>query len=190
MDVKGAMRDDGEPYAESRRQGQRRSSSWAAAGQEREVDLINLVPDEYRGLDRFEARKRVVADIDAEGLMIMVEDKKVMQPFGDRSKVIIEPMLTDQWFVDAKTLAKPALPRLKEGDTVFVPKQLGKDLLRVDGNIEPWCISRQLWWGHQIPAWYGPDGHMFVAETEVALDMAVQHGSPMRGLRPGLRKNE
>jgi valyl-tRNA synthetase len=128
----------------------------------REVDAINLVPDEYRGLDRFEARKRVVADIDAEGLMIMVEDKKIMQPFGDRSKVIIEPMLTDQWFANAAELAKPAIAAVENGDTVFVPKQWEKTYFEWMRNIQPWCISRQLWWGHQIPAWYGEDGEVFV----------------------------
>jgi valyl-tRNA synthetase len=108
--------------------------------------------------------------------MIEVEDKRIMQPFGDRSKVVIEPMLTDQWYVDAKTLAEPALASVKEGRTNFVPKNWEKTYFEWMENIEPWCISRQLWWGHQIPAWYGPDDHIFVAEDEeVALDMAVQH---------------
>jgi valyl-tRNA synthetase len=140
------------------------------------VDAINLVPDQYRGLDRFEARKRVVADIDAEGLMICVEDRKVMQPFGDRSQVVIEPMLTDQWFADAATLAKPAIAAVREGRTKFVPKNWEKTYFDWMENIQPWCISRQLWWGHQIPAWYGPDGHVFVAKTEKeALDDAVEY---------------
>jgi valyl-tRNA synthetase len=175
MDEKGAMRSDGEPYA---REAEKAREIVEAGGEpdKNQVDAINLVPEEYRGLDRFEARKRVVADIDAEGLMIMVEDKKVMQPFGDRSKVVIEPMLTDQWYVDAKTLAEPALASVKEGRTSFVPKNWEKTYFEWMENIEPWCISRQLWWGHQIPAWYGPDDHIFVAEDEeVALDMAVQH---------------
>ncbi|MGI9355236.1 MAG: valine--tRNA ligase [Rhizobiaceae bacterium] len=121
----------------------------------RRVDTINLVPDEYRGLERYEARKRVVADIDAEGLMIEVEDKKIMQPFGDRSGVVIEPMLTDQWYVDAEALAKPAIVSVKEGRTKFVPKNWEKTYFDWMENIQPWCISRQLWWGHRIPAWYG-----------------------------------
>jgi valyl-tRNA synthetase len=175
MDTKGAMRSDGEPYA---REAEKAKAILDAGGEpdKNEVDLINLVPDEYRGLDRFDARKKVIADIDAEGLMIEVEDKRIMQPFGDRSKVVIEPMLTDQWYVDAKTLAEPALASVKEGRTNFVPKNWEKTYFEWMENIEPWCISRQLWWGHQIPAWYGPDDHIFVAEDEeVALDMAVQH---------------
>ncbi len=175
MDVKGAMRADGEPYGIEAE----KAKAIVEEGSEPdkgEVDLINLVPNEYRGMDRFEARKKVVADIDAEGLMIMVEDKRIMQPFGDRSKVVIEPMLTDQWYVDAKTLAQPALASVKEERTNFVPKNWEKTYFEWMENIEPWCISRQLWWGHQIPAWYGPDDHIFVAEDEeVALDMAVQH---------------
>jgi valyl-tRNA synthetase len=175
MDVKAAMRDDGEPYAEAAARAMeivKRGGTPDA----REVDAINLVPDEYRGLDRFEARKRVVEDIDAEGLMIMVEDKKIMQPFGDRSKVIIEPMLTDQWFANAAELAKPAIAAVENGDTVFVPKQWEKTYFEWMRNIQPWCISRQLWWGHQIPAWYGEDGEVFVAETEaLAEEMAEEH---------------
>jgi hypothetical protein len=135
------------------------------------------VPDEYRGLDRFEARKRViVADINADGLAVMttdakaeipfVEAKKIMQPFGDRSHVVIEPMLTDQWFADAKTLARPAIASVREGDTKFVPKTVGKDLLQVDGK-HPALV-------HLAPAVVGPpdsglvrpDGEVFVAETE------------------------
>jgi valyl-tRNA synthetase len=175
MDVKAAMRDDGEPYAEAAARA-REIVSRGGTPDAREVDAINLVPDEYRGLDRFEARKRVVEDIDAEGLMIMVEDKKVMQPFGDRSKVIIEPMLTDQWFANAAELAKPAIAAVENGDTVFVPKQWEKTYFEWMRNIQPWCISRQLWWGHQIPAWYGEDGEVFVAETEaLAEEMAEQH---------------
>ncbi len=124
------------------------------------------VPAKYRGLDRFEARKQVVEDIDARGLLIKVEDKKIMQPFGDRSGVVIEPMLTDQWYVDAATLAKRAIEAVENGETRFVPETWTKTYFQWMRNIEPWCVSRQLWWGHQIPAWYGPDGHVYVAETE------------------------
>ena len=124
------------------------------------------VPEKYRGMDRFEARKAVVEDIDARGLMIQVEDKKIMQPFGDRSGVVIEPMLTDQWYVDAETLAKPAIEAVENGKTKFVPENWAKTYFQWMRNIEPWCVSRQLWWGHRIPAWYGPDGEIFVAETE------------------------
>ena len=89
-----------------------------------------------------------------------------MVPHGDRSDVVIEPYLTDQWYVDAKTLAEPAIAAVREGTTAFVPKNWEKTYFDWMENIQPWCISRQLWWGHQIPAWYGPDGKVFVAETE------------------------
>lgn len=175
MDVQGAMRSDGETYAE---EAAKAREILAAGGvpDENAVDAINLVPEQYRGLDRFEARNRVVADIEAEGLLIQIEDKKIMQPFGDRSHVVIEPMLTDQWFCDAETLAKPAIASVREGRTNFVPKNWEKTYFEWMENIQPWCISRQLWWGHQIPAWYGPDGHIFVAKSEKeALDDAVEY---------------
>ncbi|MEM1283883.1 MAG: valine--tRNA ligase [Pseudomonadota bacterium] len=175
MDERGGMRADGETYAVEAAKAKTLREEGGVPDEEH-VDTINLVPDEYRGLDRFDARKQVVTDIDAEGLMILVEDKKVMQPFGDRSKVVIEPMLTDQWFLDAKVLAEPALASVKEGKTNFVPKNWEKTYFDWMENIEPWCISRQLWWGHQIPAWYGPDDHIFVAEDEeTALNDAIQH---------------
>ena len=175
MDERGGMRADGEPYAVEAAKAKTLREEGGVPDEEH-VDTINLVPDEYRGLDRFDARKQVVTDIDAEGLMILVEDKKVMQPFGDRSKVVIEPMLTDQWFLDAKVLAEPALASVKEGKTNFVPKNWEKTYFDWMENIEPWCISRQLWWGHQLPAWYGPDDHIFVAEDEeTALNDAIQH---------------
>lgn len=126
----------------------------------------DYIPAKYRGLDRYDARREVVADIEARGLMIKVEDKKIMQPLGDRSGVVIEPMLTDQWYVDAEKLAKKAIDAVLDGDTKFVPENWTKTYFQWMRNIEPWCVSRQLWWGHQIPAWYGPDGHVFVAETE------------------------
>lgn len=126
----------------------------------------DFVPEKYHGMDRFDARKAIVEDIDARGLLIAVEDKKIMQPFGDRSGVVIEPMLTDQWYVDAKTLAQPAIEAVENGKTKFVPENWAKTYFQWMRNIEPWCVSRQLWWGHRIPAWYGPDGHCFVAETE------------------------
>ncbi|GAM99132.1 valyl-tRNA synthetase [alpha proteobacterium U9-1i] len=126
------------------------------------------VPAKYRGLDRFEARKQVVADIDAIGLLDRVEDKKISQPFGDRSNVVIEPMLTDQWYVNAGELAKSAIAAVETGKTKFTPEAWTKTYFQWMRNIEPWCISRQLWWGHRIPAWYGPDGHTFVEESEAA----------------------
>ncbi|QGG90340.1 valine--tRNA ligase [Agrobacterium sp. MA01] len=186
MDTQAKMRDDGEDYAVYAA----RALEIAKSGElpnETEVDDINLVPEDYRGLDRYEARKRIVEAINAEGLAVttkddegndipFVENKKIMQPFGDRSGVVIEPMLTDQWFADAKTLAEPAIASVREGRTNFVPKNWEKTYFEWMENIEPWCISRQLWWGHQIPAWYGPDGQVFVEKTEEeALHSAIQH---------------
>lgn len=134
----------------------------------------DIMPEKYAGMDRFDARKAVVADIDALGLLAEIEDKKVMQPFGDRSNVVIEPMLTDQWYVNAEELAKPAIKAVEEGDTRFVPENWAKTYFQWMRNIEPWCISRQLWWGHRIPAWYGPDGEIFVADTEAAAQAAAE----------------
>ncbi|CCF19287.1 Valyl-tRNA synthetase (Valine--tRNA ligase) [Pseudorhizobium banfieldiae] len=186
MDTQARLREDGEPYAVYAA----RALEIAKSGElptESDVDDINLVPDEYRGLDRYEARKRIVDAINAEGLAVTVknaegndvpyvDNKKIMQPFGDRSNVVIEPMLTDQWFVDAETLAKPAIEVVRDGRTKFVPKNWEKTYFEWMENIQPWCISRQLWWGHQIPAWYGPDGQVFVEKTEEeALHAAIQH---------------
>jgi valyl-tRNA synthetase len=136
---------------------------------------INLnAPEIYRGLERFEARKRIVADIEALGLLDKVEDNLHAVPFGDRSHVPIEPWLTDQWYVDAKSLAAPAIKAVEEGKTVFVPKNWEKTYFEWMRNIQPWCISRQLWWGHQIPAWYGPDGELFVANDEATAKAAAK----------------
>ena len=179
MDTKGAMRADGASYDEAA------TIAMAVAKGEKtlteaETDAINLVPDDLRGLDRFEARKLVVDQITAEGLAVMttvttkvkdedgnesevtetvpyVENKPIMQPFGDRSKVVIEPMLTDQWFVDAAKIVGPALDAVKDGTVKILPESGEKTYYHWLENIEPWCISRQLWWGHQIPVWYGPD---------------------------------
>ncbi|MCP5381002.1 MAG: valine--tRNA ligase [Kordiimonadaceae bacterium] len=123
-------------------------------------------PEKYRGMDRFVARKEIVADMDALGLLAKTEATVHVVPYGDRSGVPIEPWLTDQWYVDAETLAKPAIEAVEKGETKFVPKTWEKTYYEWMRNIEPWCVSRQLWWGHQIPAWYGPDGEVFVAETE------------------------
>jgi len=123
------------------------------------TDTANLndnVPTKYRGLERFAARKQVVADMETDGFLLKIEDKTIMQPFGDRSGVVIEPYLTDQWYVDAKTLAKPAVEAVESGKTRFVPSNWDKTYYEWMRNIEPWCVSRQLWWGHRIPAWYGP----------------------------------
>ncbi|MBK4720695.1 valine--tRNA ligase [Azospirillum sp. YIM DDC1] len=132
------------------------------------------VPEAYRGLDRYEARKKVVAELEALGLLETIEPHTHMVPHGDRSGVAIEPWLTDQWYVDAATLAKPAIEAVETGKTVFVPKQWENTYFEWMRNIQPWCISRQIWWGHQIPAWYGPDGHFFVEETEEAAIAAAK----------------
>jgi valyl-tRNA synthetase len=130
--------------------------------------LNDVPPPEYRGLDRFDARKRIVADFAALGLLEKIEPTTHTVPHGDRSNVVIEPWLTDQWYVNAAELAKPAIAMVESGKTNFVPKNWEKTYFEWMRNIQPWCISRQLWWGHQIPAWYGPDGHVFVAEDEAA----------------------
>jgi valyl-tRNA synthetase len=122
--------------------------------------------DELHGVDRFAARKQIVARLEDFGFLERVEPNVHMVPHGDRSGVIIEPYLTDQWYVDAKTMAQPAIAAVRTGATAFVPKNWEKTYFEWMENIQPWCISRQLWWGHQIPAWYGPDGKVFVAETE------------------------
>jgi len=123
-------------------------------------------PEEYRGLDRFEARKLLVAKMDELGLLEKIEDTVHMVPYGDRSNVVIEPYLTDQWFVNAEVLAKPATEAVEDGRIRFVPKNWENTYFEWMRNIQPWCISRQLWWGHRIPAWFGPDGEFFVEETE------------------------
>lgn len=191
MDVKGSMRSDGETYEKSA-QLATEISNGRELPSESYIDIANLVPDKYRGLDRFEARAKIIADISAEGLAVTVKDeegndipfvesKKIMQPFGDRSKVVIEPMLTDQWFVDAKTLAEPAISSVRGGKTDFVPKTWENTYFHWMENIEPWCISRQLWWGHQIPAWYGPkveltnDGASFLEVNFRELECVVAH---------------
>jgi valyl-tRNA synthetase len=122
--------------------------------------------EELHGVDRFAARKQILARLEDFGFLERTEPNTHMVPHGDRSGVIIEPYLTDQWYVDAKTLAQPAIAAVRSGATSFVPKNWEKTYFEWMENIQPWCISRQLWWGHQIPAWYGPDGKVFVAETE------------------------
>ena len=140
---------------------------------DRDARLTDAVPEPYRGLDRYEARKKIVADLEALDLVEKIEPHTHMVPHGDRSGVAIEPWLTDQWYVDAVTLAKPAIEAVETGKTVFVPKQWENTYFEWMRNIQPWCISRQIWWGHQIPAWYGPDGTFFVEETEEAARTAA-----------------
>jgi valyl-tRNA synthetase len=178
MDEDAAMRADGPAYVEAAAQ----ARAIAAGGQASaaEIDALNLVPDQYRGLDRHAARERVVTDIEAEGLMVKVEDKIIMQPFGDRSGVVIEPMLTDQWYVDAATLARPAIEAVRSGAIRIVPKTWEKTFFNWMENIQPWCVSRQLWWGHRIPAWFADDGRIFVAETAEAAQRQAGEGVALR----------
>ena len=129
-------------------------------------------PSDYVGLDRYDARKKVVEAFEALGLLDQIEDHVHTVPYGDRGGVPVEPWLTDQWYCDAKTLAKPAIEAVEDGRTLFVPKNWENTYFEWMRNIQPWCISRQLWWGHQIPAWYGPDGTVFVEETEAAAQAA------------------
>ncbi|WP_291076835.1 valine--tRNA ligase [Hyphomonas sp.] len=124
------------------------------------------IPAEYRGLDRFDARKKVVEAFEAAELLQEIENLKIEQPFGDRSNVVIEPWMTDQWYVDAKTMAEPAIAAVKEGKTKFIPENWEKTYFNWMENIQPWCVSRQLWWGHRIPAWYDEDGNAYVALSE------------------------
>ena len=131
-----------------------------------DANVNDEAPEQFRGMTREEARKAVVAEMDARGLLEKIEDNPMTVPYGDRSGVVIEPRLTDQWFVDATVLAEPAIKAVEDGDIRFVPKQWENTYFDWMRNIQPWCISRQIWWGHQIPAWYGPDGEIFVEMTE------------------------
>ena len=203
MDTKGAMRADGLSYAESAAIATR-----AAKGEDvGDVSNVNLVPDDLRGLDRYDARKLVIDQINAEGLAVtylhkeidketgaehlerrpLVDAKPIMQPFGDRSGVVIEPMLTDQWFVDTQRIVGPALEAVRDGRTQILPEQHKKVYFNWLENIEPWTISRQLWWGHQIPVWYGldlslegqvdddHDGELDYVETFALLEEGLVH---------------
>jgi valyl-tRNA synthetase len=162
-----------------------------AVGKRHNLPMINIFDDfarindnaplEYRGLDRFAARKKVVEAFEALGLLRGIEKTRHVVPHGDRSGVVVEPYLTDQWYVAADVLAKPAIKAVEQDDTVFVPKHWEKTYFEWMRNIQPWCISRQLWWGHRIPAWFGPDGKVFVEETEAeARRQAEEHyGHPV-----------
>ncbi|WP_288900659.1 valine--tRNA ligase [uncultured Sneathiella sp.] len=136
--------------------------------------LNDAVPEAYQGMERFEARKKVVAEMESLGLLEKIDDHPHTVPYGDRSGVIIEPLLTDQWFADAATLAQPAIRAVESGKTKFVPEKWTNTYYDWMRNIQPWCISRQLWWGHRIPAWFGPDGMIFVEETEEAAFAAAE----------------
>ncbi|TAK98805.1 MAG: valine--tRNA ligase [Rhodospirillaceae bacterium] len=147
-----------------------------AVGKRHKLEMINIfdrdarlnenVPEHLRGLDRFKARDKIVAALEEQGLLDHIEDNAMTIPYGDRSGVVIEPWLTDQWYCDAATLAAPCVKAVEDGRTRFVPKNWENTFFEWMRNIQPWCISRQLWWGHQIPAWFGPDGEAFVAYDE------------------------
>jgi valyl-tRNA synthetase len=141
-----------------------------------EAKMNENCPPQYQRLDRYEARKRIIADMEALGLVDQIEKITHVVPHGDRSNVVVEPYLTDQWYVNAKELAKPAIAAVRDGKTKFIPKNWEATYFNWMENIQPWCISRQLWWGHQIPAWYGPDEKVFVALTEAeAQSQADKH---------------
>ena len=129
--------------------------------------LNENTPKEWQGLDRFEARELLLKQLEEKGSLVKAEPYLNSVPYGDRSNVIIEPYLTDQWYVDAKTLAKPAIENVENGETKFIPGNWSKTYFEWMNNIQPWCISRQLWWGHRIPAWYTDEGEIVVAKSEV-----------------------
>ncbi|MBA4306346.1 MAG: valine--tRNA ligase [Sphingopyxis sp.] len=135
-----------------------------------------LIPADYLGMDRFDARKKVVEAIEAAGLLERIEDRVIQTPYGDRSAQVIEPWLTDQWYVDAETLAKPAIEAVRSGAIDIVPKSWEKTYFNWMENIQPWCVSRQLWWGHQIPAWFASDGTCYVAEDETGAQALAGEG--------------
>ena len=133
------------------------------------IDDDALIPEKYRGLDRFEARKQIVADFEAAGLLEKIVDHKLMVPRGDRSQSVIEPFLTDQWYVKVAPLAAPAIAAVENGDIKFVPDNWKNTYFDWMRNINDWCISRQIWWGHRIPAWYDNKGNIYVGESEAAI---------------------
>jgi len=139
-----------------------------------EATLNDNVPQAYRGLDRGVARARVIADLEALGLVERIEPHKLTVPRGDRTNAILEPLLTDQWFVDIKPLAAPAIHAVEAGHIRFVPENWSGVYFEWMRNIKDWCISRQLWWGHRIPAWYDAEGRCYVARDEA--EVRAAHG--------------
>ena len=145
-------------------------------GKRHSLPMINILtddakindesPEAYRGLDRFDARKQIVADLDAQGALVKIEPHKLKVPRGDRTGAVIEPYLTDQWYVAVESLAKPAIEAVESGEIRFVPENWNKTYYQWMHNIQDWCISRQLWWGHRIPAWYDDNGNIYVGRTE------------------------
>ena len=148
-------------------------------GKRHDLPIINILtidacindeaPEKYRGMDRYDARKQIVEDLESAGLLEGIKDHKLVVPRGDRSGSVIEPYLTDQWYVAVESLAKPAIDAVKNGDIKFVPENWDKTYYEWMNNIQDWCISRQIWWGHRIPAWYDNDGKVYVADSEAAV---------------------
>ena len=148
-------------------------------GKRHDLPMLNILtsdghindqaPENYRGLERFKARKQIVADLDAQGLLVKIEKHKVKIPIGKRSGTVIEPMLTDQWFVKIKPLAEPAIAAVKTGEIKFIPENWTNTYMRWMEDIQDWCISRQLWWGHRIPAWYDDNGNIYVGHDEAQI---------------------
>lgn len=153
-------------------------------GKRHNLPMINILtddakinddaPEAYRGLDRFDARKQIVADLEAQGSLVKIEPHKLKVPRGDRTGAVIEPYLTDQWYVAVESLAKPAIEAVESGEIRFVPENWNKTYYQWMHNIQDWCISRQLWWGHRIPAWYDENGKVFVGRTEE--EVREKHG--------------
>jgi valyl-tRNA synthetase len=168
-----------------------------AVGKRHNLPMVNVfdlnaklnenAPEKFRGLDRSKVREMIVADMEALGLLEKTETNTMQVPYGDRSGVVIEPWLTDQWYCNAEVLAQPCIKAVEEGRTRFVPKNWENTFFEWMRNIQPWCISRQLWWGHQIPAWYGPDNHAFVAfdEAEAKVQADKHYGKSVE-----LRRDE
>lgn len=153
-------------------------------GKRHNLPMINILtddakinddaPEAYRGLDRFDARKQIVVDLEAQGALVKIEPHKLKVPRGDRTNAVIEPYLTDQWYVAVESLAKPAIEAVESGEIRFVPENWNKTYYQWMHNIQDWCISRQLWWGHRIPAWYDENGKVFVGRTEE--EVREKHG--------------
>ena len=166
-------------------------------GKRHDLEFINIfdenaklnsnVPEEFQNLDRFEARKLILKKLDEMNLLIKEEKQQMVIPYGDRSGVVIEPWLTDQWFCDAKKLSVDPISAVRDNSSKFIPKQWENTFYNWMENIQPWCISRQLWWGHQIPAWYGPDNKYFVSET---LEGAQNQAKEFYGKDVELRQDE
>ena len=159
-------------------------------GQRHGLDVINILTDDakindtvksaYVGMDRFDARKQIVKDLDDQGLLEKIEPHTLMVPRGDRTHSVIEPYMTDQWFVKVAPLAKPAIDAVKNGDIRFIPENWNKTYFNWMDNIQDWCISRQIWWGHRIPAWYDNDGNIYVADSLEEAQMQAGEGVALR----------